>query len=353
MVPTIAAIGTAVPPYPVSQDTVRNVARSFFAGRYKDVDRLLRVFAHAHIETRHFCMPVAWFQEEHSFEEKNALYSQYAVELGSQAATACLAAAGCRADEVDHIVFVSTTGLATPSIDVHIANRLNMSPHVRRTPIWGLGCAGGAAGLSHSMDLALAHPQKRVLLITVELCSLTFLRQNLSKSNLVATSLFADGAAAVLIEGDALHPGEGRLRLVDAMSTQWRDTTDVMGWKVTDAGLEVIFSRDIPSLVTSRMRTEVERFVRKCGVSLPAISRFVAHPGGAKVLRAYEKALDLHSASLVESRDVLRQFGNMSSSTVLFVLQAVNRRPSPRGAYGLLFALGPGFSCEQVLLRWG
>ncbi|PWK13376.1 type III polyketide synthase [Tumebacillus permanentifrigoris] len=355
--PVIAAIGTAVPPHTIAQTEVRDFARTLFGDAFRDIDRLLTVFASAQIEKRHLAAPIEWYTQDHSFADKNRLYIEQGVTLATTAIHNCLDQAGLQPEDIDHLVFVSSTGLATPSLDAHLFNALGLSPNLKRTPIWGLGCAGGAAGLARGFDLALAHPDSKVVVCALELCSLTFLRADRSKSNLIATSLFADGCAAMLVLGTEAakrHPSlvAGAPRVLASRSTIWPETLDVMGWELQEAGLKVIFSKDIPSIVESKIRPQIETFLQESGLDRADMKRFIAHPGGMKVLQAYQEALDLPDDLLRHSRDVLRTHGNMSSCTVLFALARELQDAHQAGEHGLLLALGPGFSCEQVLLRW-
>jgi alkylresorcinol/alkylpyrone synthase len=350
--PRIASIGTAVPPYAVSQEKAREFAREMFGRAFCDIDRLLRVFDNANIQKRYFTVPMEWFKEHHSFREKNDTYIRAAADLSAEAVERCLSRARLKAQQVDHLIFVSTTGLSTPSIDALLANRFNMSRHLKRTPVWGLGCAGGAVGLSRAYEFAKAFPESRVLLVTLELCSLTFQRHDLSKSNLIATSLFGDGAAAVLVYGDDVDSVtfDGPSVLA-SMSTLWEDTEDVMGWDIADNGLNVVFSKDIPTIVKTLMRANMEQFLAGQQLTLSQIKRFVTHPGGMKVIDAYEEALELSPDQTTPAKSVLSQYGNMSSASVLFVLDEMMQVGRP-GDYGIVTALGPGFSSEQLLLRW-
>lgn len=352
--PVIASVGTARPPHRIEQEQSREFARKLFGDSFRDIDRLLQVFASANVSTRYFCTPLDWFGQPHSFAEKNALYIENAVRLGTEAVQKCLSQANLTPEDVDYLVFVSSTGVATPSIDAHLFNALGMRPDVKRVPLWGLGCAGGAAGLARGFDLAKAHPEARVVVCCLELCGLTFLFNDRSKSNLIATSLFADGAAAVLVMGKeaAAERNVQGPRVLDSRSTIWPDSLDVMGWDLQEEGLKVIFSKDIPSIVTTKIRPQVESFLADHALQLSDLSRIVAHPGGMKVLQAYEEALDMPPERLRHARDVLREHGNMSSCTVLYVLQRELAEAHRPGEQGLLLALGPGFSSEQVLLRW-
>src|SRR5213593_1480952 len=285
----IEAVGTAVPPHCVRQDTARDFCRAMFAEAFPDVDRLLGVFQNTRIEQRYFSAPREWFETEHSFSEKNELYLESAIGVGQAAILDCLNSAGLEPREIDHLIFVSTTGLATPSIDARLINALRMRTDIRRTPIWGLGCAGGAVGLSRAFEYTRAFPRSRVLVLALELCALTFQRNDLSKSNLVAVALFADGAAAALVSGRDVG-GEG-LRILGSKSTIWYDSLDVMGWEVNDRGLKVLFSRDIPSIVRKSVLPNLLEFLHDHGLERGALRHFVAHPGGAKVIEAYSEVL--------------------------------------------------------------
>ena len=269
---------------------------------------------------------------------------------------AALERASLEPNQLDHVVFVSSTGLATPSIDALLANALGFRSEIRRTPIWGLGCAGGAVGMSRARDFALADPSARVLLVALELCSLTFQHGDLSKRNLVASSLFGDGAAAALVVGgsvdDVADASRQPLELLGSHSTFWHDTTDVMGWGVDGTGLHVVFSSDIPTIVRERVRPSLLEFLERLGLGLDAVHHLVAHPGGAKVLSAYAETLGLPSDALRHPRDVLRCFGNMSSPSCLFVLERFLEAQEIRaGDNAVVAALGPGFAAEYVLLR--
>ncbi|GAB7386429.1 type III polyketide synthase BpsA [Bacillaceae bacterium] len=352
----IIAVGTAVPEHRISQDAARLLAKTLFSDAFADIDRLLKVFANTQIASRHFCVPPEWFLEEKDLASKSRIYVEKAEELGEKAIRSCLESSPISPHEIDHLIFVSTTGWATPSIDARLINRLNMRPNVKRTPIWGLGCAGGAAGLSRAFEYARAFPESNVLLVAVELCGLTFLRHDRSKSNLIAASLFADGAAAVLICGERAAQEVRfplpRPSIAGTKSTLWPHSLDVMGWEMTNDGLKVIFSRDIPTLVDRWMKANVSDFLQEYRLSINDIRHFIPHPGGAKVLAAYEKALAVAPERLENARSVLNAYGNMSSATVLFVLEKTLSERCADGEYGLVSALGPGFSSELLLLHW-
>lgn len=353
--PVIASLSTAVPPHKISREQSKALTSNLFQESFRDVERILSVFDHAQIDERHFCVPPEWFLEPHAFSEKNALYADWAVRLGSEAAESAIRKSGLLPRDIDSIAFVSSTGIATPSLDSVIAERIGLRRDVRRVPLWGLGCAGGAAGLARAADFTRADPDSAVLLIAVELCGLTFVRGDRSKSNLVGAALFADGAAAAVIAGNRLAgrmaPEGPAPTVVGSSSYLWPDRSDIMGWNVADDGLRVVFSRDIPSLVEREIAGQVDALLRENGLSRGDLSHFVAHPGGKKVIDAYRAALDLPEDWMSPTREVLRRFGNMSSPTVLFTLHHLMRGdPSP--GYAALVALGPGFSCEQVLIRF-
>jgi alkylresorcinol/alkylpyrone synthase len=346
----ITSVGTAVPAHRVQQRRAQEFCRALFKESFADIDRLLPVFDNSLIDERYFSVPPEWFEVDHSFEEKNNLYIKAALEVGAAAIRDCLEQAALGPEGIDHFFFVSTTGLATPSIDARLVNLLKMRTDIRRTPIWGLGCAGGAAGLSRAYEYTRAFPGRRALLLALELCGLTFQRNDLSKSNLIATSLFADGAAAAVVSGT--ETGAGGPRILGSQSTFWYDSLDVMGWRINNQGLQVLFSRDIPAVVRKWVLPNLIDFLSSQGMELKQLRHIIAHPGGAKVIEAYEEALELRKGQMDFARDVLRRHGNMSSPTVLFVLKEFLRSGAIKeGEHAVLTALGPGFSSEMVLIR--
>ena len=370
--PVIRSLATALPSYALPQEAIRDLAREHFAPAFPEIDRYMSVFRHAQIDTRHFVAPLEWFQMAHSFKECNDLYIEAASGLGETAAQRCLQAAGLAPQDVDHLIWVSTTGMAAPSPDALLINRLGMGGHTRRTPIWGLGCAGGVAGLARAFEYTRAFPDQRVLLLSVELCSVTFQWDDRSKRNLIAASLFADGGAAVLVEGDALAQGRGDRRarrptetdlpislspclpvtILGTQSTIWPDTIRIMGWDMVDTGMQVVFSSRIPNIIETLMRENVAEFLALYGLAVDEIEHWILHPGGAKVVNAYQMALDIDPERLQHTREVLRRCGNMSSVTIFFVLESFLRECAPApGEHGVLAVLGPGFSCELALIR--
>lgn len=341
--PRILSVATAVPQYRIGQGEVKEFARGMFGEVYRDIDRLAPIFDNVHVESRYFCVPLEWFSDDHTFTEKNALYVEHALDLTEKAARRAMDRASVEPSEVGAVFFVSTTGIATPSLDAKLLFRLGLSEHTRRVPIWGLGCAAGAAGLARASEYARLYPDQRVLLIGVELSGLTFQRSDRSKSNLVSTSLFADGSAAVVLGG-----GEGP-RILGSHSTTWPDTEDVMGWELIETGLKVQLSKSVPTIVRTKLEGDLRIACDSLELDYADLRHFILHPGGAKVLDAFEEVLGMEPGGLVFSRSVLRDYGNMSSVTALFILDRFMRSGEyATGDLGVLSAMGPGFSAEHV-----
>jgi len=260
--------------------------------------------------------------------------------------------AGLEAAELGALLFVSVTGIATPSIDARLMNRLPLPAGLRRLPIFGLGCVAGAAGIARAADYVKAYPEQTAALLAVELCSLTLQRSDLSVANLIASGLFGDGAAAVILTGDG-HGARSGPRVVASRSIFYRDSEDVMGWRISEQGFRVVLSADVPKVVEANLRRDVDAFLACHGLERGAIRRWIAHPGGPKVLEAMAAALDLDSDALAVTWRSLREVGNLSSASVLFVLgDILEQQPPAPGEHGLLLAMGPGFCSELVLLQW-
>lgn len=345
--PQIMSVGTAIPPYTLQQEEIKEFVAALFQTKMAHLERLLPVFENGLIKVRHLSRPLAWYQEVHSFAEANKTYEETALALAEEASAKVIRQAGIRADEIGMVIYISSTGIATPTMDAKIIQRLGLSPHTARVPIWGLGCAGGVAGLARASELAQILNGKAVLLIVVELCSLTFQRNDYSKANLVGTSLFGDGAAAALIAVNGGGP-----TVCGSYSTLFPATEDIMGWDVTESGLKVRFSRDIPSIVRKYLPELTGKACDKWDIDINSVQHYVVHPGGVKVLNAYADSLRLSDDKLDHAYQVLASYGNMSSVSVLFVLNSFLASTPPTGQYGLMLALGPGFSAEQVLFRW-
>jgi alkylresorcinol/alkylpyrone synthase len=346
-VPRLLAVATAVPPYALDQDDVIERVKLLF-GRAPDLDRLLPVFVNTGIHRRYSCVPLEWYDRAHGWPERNSIYLSSALDLLEEATNRVLCLTGRNKADVDSIVVVSTTGIATPSLDALLIERMGLRRTVERLPIFGLGCAGGVLGLARAASQAAVAPGKTVLFLVVELCALSFRRDDWSKSNIVATALFGDGAAAALLSTD----GEGPA-LVAAGEHTWPGSLDVMGWEVADDGLRAIFSRDIPKLVTTQLRDAASEFLSRHGLAIGDIDRFVCHPGGTKVIAALEHAFGLGQGALVEARAVLRDYGNMSAATVMFVLERMLAKARATGARwerALMNALGPGFTAGFLVI---
>ncbi len=345
--PRLLTVATAVPPYPLDQNDVIERVKLLF-GRSPDLDRLLPVFLNTGIHRRYSCVPIEWYDRAHGWPERNRIYLDSALDLLEVATQQVLCRSGRHKDDIDSIVVVSTTGIATPSLDALLIERMGLRSTVQRLPIFGLGCAGGVLGLARAASQAAVAPGKTVLFLVVELCALSFRRDDWSKSNIVATALFGDGAAAALLSTEAEGPA-----MVAAGEYTWPGSLDVMGWDVADDGLRAIFSRDIPKLVTTQLQDAASEFLARHGLAIDDIDRFICHPGGAKVITALEHAFGLTQGALVEARAALRDYGNMSATTVMFVLERILATARATGAgweRGLMNALGPGFTAGFLVL---
>ncbi len=343
----VAGVATAVPKYKVDQEMIASLAPSVFGPSFPDFSRLLPIFANTQVRHRYFAQPIEWFLAPHTFQESNEVYQKTAFELACRAAQTVMTETGVMPEQVGMILFASTSGIATPSLDSKLIQALGLSRNIPRLPIWGLGCAAGVAGLARAAEMASVLRGKYLLFVTVELCSLTFQLGDLSKANLVATSLFGDGAAALLIGTETDGP-----ELLGAYSHLWDNSEDIMGWDLVETGLKVRLSRDLPSLVRNEMPKLLNAAARAWGISREEIRHFVVHPGGAKVLDAFAKTAGISASALKHSYVVLHEYGNMSSPTVLFVLRHFLDTTPPAGDLGLMLAFGPGFSAEEVLFRW-
>ena len=344
--PKLLGLATAVPPYRLGQAEIATFSRQLFNGQRMEIERLMPIYANAGIETRYSCVPMDWYLTPSGWKESNRLYVENAEKLLISVAEQALEEADCDAGEIDAIVAVSTSGITTPSLDARLMNLLPFRPDVHRLPIFGLGCAGGVLGLSRAAAMAQSRPGSKVLFLVVELCGLTFRNRDRSKSNIIATALFGDGAAAAVIscDGDSDAPS-----LAAWGEHTWPDSLDVMGWHIEEDGLGVLFSSDIPNLVRNRFRPVTEDFLARYRRRMSDLSGFICHPGGAKVMDALEEVFGPESGGLAISRDVLRNYGNMSAATVMFVLDEVLASGST-GEH-LMSALGPGFTAGFLLLE--
>jgi alkylresorcinol/alkylpyrone synthase len=350
--PAVASVGLASLPYRFTQKEIMKLTRQLFENNYDNIDRMLNIFSNGQFESRYFVQPLEWYMKKHSFSEKNDLYMECAVRYGVEAIKQCLKQKQIDCEEIEAIFYISSTGIATPSIEARIMNELPFSPHTKRIPIWGLGCAGGAAGLARAFDYCRAYPEAKVIVLAVEFCSLTFQLDDHSKSNFIGTSLFADGAACVCVVGDRVSLFRSAPSMIDAQSTLMPHSEEVMGWKVKDNGFYVVFSKDIPSIIRQSFKEIVLSFLQKHRLTVEDIQHFIAHPGGKKVLEAYCDSLQLSQNQIENAANVLKHYGNMSSVTVYAVLKTFMEQQTKKGDIGLMVALGPGFSCELLLLEW-
>jgi alkylresorcinol/alkylpyrone synthase len=341
----LVALATSVPPHQFRQNEILDVARGMMADRYPEFDTLSSLFANTGIRHRYGVKPIVWYQERRGWPERTQAFLEGAETLFVDVARKALVRAGLSAGEIDTVVTVCSTGIATPTLEARIAGLMGFRSDVSRVPVFGLGCAGGVSGLSIAARLAQSRPGTNVLLVALELCTLAVRHDELTKANVVAASLFGDGAAAVV-----LRAGDGGATRVEASGEKlWPGTLGIMGWSVDPEGFGVIFQRTIPDFVQEHMGQAVAEMVCRMDLSLAEIDRFVCHPGGAKVIAALERALALEQGALDHERDVIADYGNMSAPTVLFVLErALARGLPPRS---LLTALGPGFTASCVALR--
>ncbi len=340
----LVTVVTAVPEHVLDQAAAAELARGFFASRMTEYDRLSRVFASTGVEHRYTTVPASWFAEPRGWAERTSAYLAGASALFERVVRGALDDASLDASQIDAVVFVSSTGISTPSIEARMLPKLGFRPDTMRVPVFGLGCAGGVSGFALAARLAAGRPQTTVLLVALELCSLAFRADRATKADVIATSLFADGAAAAILSSS---DGAGPV-VIGSTEHLWPGTLDVMGWSVDEVGLGVSLSRSLPSFVAGRYREVYDAAVARMGLDRDDVDRVICHPGGAKVLDALETALDVPAGTLDHERTVMRDFGNMSSPTALFVLERALRAGMPPLA--VFAALGPGFTASFVAL---
>jgi alkylresorcinol/alkylpyrone synthase len=340
----LKGIGTALPPHELAQSDVLDQARALLAPKYPFFEKLVPTFKNAGVDKRYSVMPLDWFATDHGWADRGAAYMAGAKAMFIAAATDALQAAGISADQVDTVVTVSSTGIATPTLEAQAHAEMGFRRDVRRVPVFGLGCAGGVSGLSIARRLAAADPGSSVLMVAVEACSLSFRSDRLQKADVIATVLFGDGAAAAVIGTGSGNAGE--VTLHDGHENLFPDTLPIMGWDVDDTGLGVIFDRSIPGFIAEEFRPAIESMLQEAHLNLNQIDRFVCHPGGTKVVEAIEDTMDLAPGALDAERATLRDFGNMSAPTALFVLKRVLE--SGQTGKLALCALGPGFTAAML-----
>ena len=347
----IAAVASAFPKHYYSQAVLLVALREYWKGQIENPRLLDQLFAHSGVDGRHLGLPLERYYDLKNFGDFNQAWIEVAQELGERAIRCAMGRAGLDLSRMGALFFVSVTGVASPSIDARLINRMRLPVGLRRTPIFGLGCVAGAAGVARAADYVRAYPDQVAVLLAVELCSLTLQRQDLSMANLVSSGLFGDGAAAVVVTGAEVESRGPRI--LATRSVFYPDTEDVMGWDISEKGFQIVLSREVPNVVREHLGPDVDTVLAEHGFTRADVGSWVLHTGGPKVLEAAEESLGLQNGELKVSWDCLRRMGNLSSASVLCVLEEVmeRRRPEP-GTLGVLAALGPGFCSEVVLLRW-
>ena len=359
----IASAASAFPKYYYSQKFLLERLQDYWGDQLRNPQLLARLHRNVTVDGRYLAIPAEQYPSIKTWGEANDIWIRVAQELGERALCLALHNAGLKPSDLSALLFTTVTGVASPSIDALLINRMGLPANIRRTPIFGLGCVAGAAGIARASDYVRAYPAQAAALVSVELCSLTLQWDDLSVANLISSGLFADGAAAVVVTGEDFeaqeHDNDNEKREIDGprivatRSIFYPGTEAMMGWNVSEKGFRILLSTEVPNLIRENLGRDVDAFLADNGNSRSDLKSFVLHTGGPKVLQASEAALGLHDGELEASWVSLRQVGNLSSASVLVVLEDVmkNRRPEP-GTLGLLAAMGPGFCSELVLLEW-
>lgn len=351
----IASVGTAFPAYRYTQSEISEALVARWQGKLEEPRLLTRLHANCGVAHRYLVFPIDHYPTLVGFKQTNDAWIKAAVELGELAVERALTPLGLTAADISAIFSASVTGIASPTVDARLINRMPFPTHVKRTPIFGLGCVAGAAGIARASDYVRAFPDQIALLLSVELCSLTWQDDDQSVANIISTGLFGDGAAAVVIAGDDVKlptPVSGP-QILATRSTFYRHTEHVMGWDIRDTGFRIVLSPDVPKVVEANLRGDVEKFLTSQNLTLADIKTWIFHSGGPKVLEATEKALDLPKEALALSWKSLSEVGNLSAASVLCVLEdTLKNHPGKPGTYSILAAMGPAFCLELVLLQW-
>lgn len=347
----IISAASAFPPHYYPQELLTSALASYWDSRLPGPDVLRRLHTNACVEGRHLARPIGEYYAMRTFGDFNRAWMGSAEELGVAALCKAVTRAGISRDDIGALFFVSVTGISSPSIDARLVERLNLLPSTKRIPIFGLGCVAGAAGIARAADYVKAYPAQVAALVSVELCSLTLQRDDLSLANLISSGLFGDGAAAVLIAGDEFEqPGP---EIIDTRSTLYPDTQDAMGWKISEKGFEIVLSPEVPRIIREHLGEDVDAFLSHHDLRRADIGAWILHTGGPKILEASQDALGLDRDALRTSWDCLRSMGNLSSASVLCVLERFMTHNRPEaGTWSILAAMGPGFCSELILLRW-
>jgi alkylresorcinol/alkylpyrone synthase len=347
----IISAASAFPEHYYKQEVLLEAFQHYWAGQLENPKMLLRLHSRTGVDGRHLALPLMDYYKLNTWGEANRAWVRVAEELAAKALCRSVSRAGIDRRTLGALIFMSITGIASPSIDAKLINKLGLSPNLRRMPVFGLGCVGGAAGIARAADYVRAYPDQIAALVSVELCSLTLQREDVSIANLISSGLFGDGSAAVLVAGaDCPVPG---VQIVDTRSSFYPDTEDVMGWDISEKGFRIVLSPRVPDVIREHLGADVDALLADHGLTRADISNWIMHTGGPKVLEATQEALGIGPEALAASWECLSRVGNLSSSSVLVVLEdfLMNRRPEP-GSWSVLGAMGPGFCAELVLLRW-
>jgi len=346
----LASVASAFPKHYYTQDVLTAAFKEYWGPRLGGDELIDRLHAKCCVDGRHLALPMEAYYGLDTFGKSNDAWIQCAEEIGEQALCRALAKVKLEPRDLDAIFVVSVTGIASPSLDARLANRMGFAPRIKRVPIFGLGCVAGAAGLARASDYVRAFPDQVAALLSVELCSLTIQKDDLSVANLISVGLFADGAAAALVTGS--QRVERGPEVLATRSVFYPHTEHIMGWEVSERGFQIVLSPELPELIETRLGRDVDAFLEDCGIKRKDIGCWVMHTGGPKILEATAKSLGLPKEALAASWESLRKVGNLSSASVLLVLEEHMRRSPPPGTYGLVAASGPGFCSEMLLLRW-
>ncbi len=355
-------MASAVPRHRYPQEVITAAFKGYWKAKLQEPEKLDWLHTRVGVDFRHLAFPLDRYPKFSTWGEANAAWLEAAEELGERAIDTALDRAGMSRQDLNSLIVVSITGIASPSLDARLINRMTLRPDIKRTPIFGIGCVGGAMGLTRAADYVLAYPDHTAAVLCVEICSLTMQPEDFSTTNLIASGLFGDGAAAVIVRGaktaqrsshgSTQYSGPGP-QILGTGSVFFPDTEEIMGWDISEAGFKIVLSPQLPELIKGRLAGDIEAFLGKYQLRRSDIGNWVIHTGGPKVLDSIQSTLDLKDSDLDRSWNCLRQFGNLSSASVLLVLEEVlmNDRP-PEGTFGVLMAMGPGFCLEMILLKW-